>query len=122
MTTTARKAKSVKIHSEYADQFGECFHTALRKGCDSDATSAMWNAIHVVPNGTMTPYYDAMKAVLTNGKKYQTVDEFVSDMRDAWQSAEKWGDSSRALIQCLAKMFSDRDWRGALGYFYEASY
>ena len=40
------------------EQMGEAFHTALRKGCNSMWSSAIWNAFHLCPQEIYSDFID----------------------------------------------------------------
>ncbi len=106
----ASKAKTKKLNID-RDVLGECLHTALRKLCDSPATSAAWNLIYLAD--------DAWKHYLdlaAKNLKGMTADDAWHGLRKAAEEMEYHGKHGYAALYCIFKCFDENDWEGFSGY------
>jgi hypothetical protein len=55
------------------DSLGEALHVALRKCCDSAATSAAWNAVYLMPGAVWAEYLDFVWAEMKNTGAFKPV-------------------------------------------------
>jgi len=93
----------------------EAVHVALRKLCDSPATSAAWNALHLLKKERRW-LVDFLYGVATR-ERYETVEALVEAAKRAvTDDMEYMGNAERALMHCLFRLFSDDDWTGMFGY------
>lgn len=91
-------------------------HTALRKGCDSKITSAMYNAFHGLSPEARRWVCEPIETVLNSKNGYATVEEFVTAVKTACIAAERNHQAETVMIQCMYALFDDRDWDGYLTF------
>lgn len=92
-------------------EIGIALHTALRKCCDCNLSSALYNAIEVIPPDLWGDYilyvYDELEEVddLTDAKKVEDA------VRQATHKIEYY-DPNKNLLRCLLEAFdeADKEW------------
>ena len=88
------------------EEFPELLHSALRKLCDSDATTIAWNIICILPPPKWFVYLDWVYSKLESG----------STLKDASLSWRGWDykapseNYSSKVLMTAFKLFTDRDW------------
>lgn len=110
-----RPANAIEPVTVERESIYEAVHVALRKLCDSPATSAAWNALHLMEKerGWLV---DFLYGVATR-ERYETVEALIDAAKRAVSNdMEYMGNAERALMHCLFRLFSDDDWAGMFGY------
>jgi len=109
------------------EQMGEAFHTALRKGCDSMWSSAIWNAFHLCPQEIYSDFIEHLIKFAPEDDKVTM--EWVKLMCDSWdmhghdyfdETRElKWKGDKRTwamVIGCTLKIIPDDDAEGIASF------
>lgn len=97
-----------------ADEYGYLMHTALRKCCDSTATSIAWNAVHLSKKGVWSGFADqCAKAEARTGEDLEKVFReeglpHVDGEMYVWQ-----------ILDMAFEQFDDVDWNGMAAYLGE---
>jgi excinuclease UvrABC ATPase subunit len=114
---------------------GPALHAALRKVCDSKATSAMYNAVEIVDERVWSLYLDAVWNALEK-TEFDNQEMLGRLVHEAWKSVfdacdhddpiaqEKKrlrnyqfaAEAQINLLYCIGEMMSDEDWIGFVGY------
>ena len=110
-TKTRRRSKKIKIDR---DDLGECIHTALRKCCDSPATSAAWNVIYLTDEG-WGHYLD----VAFQNLKGATEDNAWQRLRSAAEAMDFMGNHGRSALYSIFRCFTEDDWKGFASFLCE---
>lgn len=91
-------------------ELGAMLHTALRKHCDTDATSVAYNAIHLeAMNAAWRIFLDAFwKRLPDRGL------EAADCVKHAMAAVDdiEWGASDRNLLRLVLARFTVKDWEG----------
>ena len=88
------------------------FHVALRKYCDSPASSAMWNLWHLMDDADRAWLMDLIWAQLQQPMP-ETYEALVSSVKKALLDDSSFiGKAGRASVHCLFRTFSEDDWGG----------
>ena len=120
------------------DDLGPLLHTALRKLCDSKATSAMYNAIQIVDGRVWGLYLDVIWTALEKNPEFNDRNALSLIIHEAWKSVfdacdhddhvaqiKKWlrtecrdmnTDCQINLLYCIGEMMDDDDWNAFAGY------
>lgn len=98
--------------------YGECLHTALRKGCDSAWTSVAWNVVHDMN--------DSWEQFLKFVAKYEprnaeTLDHAASKWRATALPRTEDGNNvkdhyARQIFSIALDNFDKNDWKGFASY------
>lgn len=102
------------------ENLGPALHTALRKACDSNPTSAAWNCINMLK---AKPWKLYLKHVIAGfedfenpgppAKEYEIRKEWVDKLREVSLSWEPYREGSEAMtLFCIFECFSKNDWHG----------
>lgn len=133
MATKTRKPRTRKaiLDNITPSDLGMALHTALRKACDSKATSAAWNLIEIL-NEPWSIYLDLLLKELKEAKRPSLSDlrEFTLDLwhpfgeidqivRDDRGSAARKDRRLITALGCVFEMFDDVDWHGYGSYLDE---
>ena len=99
---------------------GEALHTALRKCCDSDPTSIMWNLIQLRDGGVWDEYLDHVWLELEVQKR--TGKDWAGALRKASLAFEraiceeglnrKLNMNFVVIMDIVFNQFDDGDWKG----------
>lgn len=90
------------------EQLGYCLHSALRKCCDSEPTSILWNIVHFLPEGVWNQYLVFILPhinTVTRPKRWVALKKHSLE----W---EFMGEPPKAAMHCTFKLFTDDDWQG----------
>lgn len=98
---------------ETHEEVGQATHTALRKICDSKATSALYNYIHVMPKGEWTKI---IKHLHKHMKQAPSTKTPASALKDAVMDLDYMGHPPLACFYCICCLFNDTDWDCFAGY------
>lgn len=88
---------------------------ALRKGCDSPVTSALWNMTHAFDTPTRLWLREPFVDLLRTPDKYPTYEALMKAAKKACLDHEPTNQKEQA-IHCLYRIFSDQDWEGYVSY------
>jgi hypothetical protein len=121
----------MKFKEESIESISMNMHTALRKLCDSKATSALWNAINIVSDETTTYFFTKMQKELT-GKEFEDKEsayKFIARLwmhmldasHDDFEYNYEWKEqdfnmSEFHLLSCIGGCMSKDDWLGMCAY------
>ena len=119
----------------------ECMHTALRKGCDSLITSALWHAICVVHDEILCLYWDVVWDAIKDGKEFESKLDLVQAVKSAWRRVREACDkredpiarrkevlkvkydwdvqSEIMLLYCLGDAMNEDDWMGFCCFLFD---
>ena len=70
-----------------ADNVAGCMHTAMRKLCESKATSYWWNLIQILPNGVMGTVWEETSKTLKEMPKTALLCDYAEATGKAWEKA-----------------------------------
>ena len=107
------------------DSLGEALHTALRKCCDSDPTSLLWNLFNFIDNGVWKAYLDTIYMDLIVEEKAGTKSKDWEILRETSLAFRRTLEEKRddkiewSAVQCLHIVFGmldDGDWEGFAGF------
>jgi hypothetical protein len=113
-TTTSRSEKEpLEWH-----RYGECLHTALRKGCDSAWTSVAWNVVHLMNDSWEQFLRDIAKY---EPKNAETLDHAASMWRAKALPRNEDGSDirdhyARQIFAIALDNFDSDDWEGFASY------
>jgi hypothetical protein len=109
---------------KFDDSLAESLHVALRKGCDSSASSAAWNLIYLLKpkqwNGFLKHVekgFEAFSVTVTGETKKLTeraLDEALAkQLKKVVTKWEPYGEGHEAVaLHCVFDLFSENDWHG----------
>jgi hypothetical protein len=97
------------------DDLGVYLHTALRKACDSEATSLLYNIIHLCGNG---PKEDGWAAYLDLAWDALQTDPDPVALRRAAEQLE-WGYTEYNALRLAFEHLDDDDLRGMAAWLFE---
>ncbi len=107
------KATIVKIPES---QLGVALHTALRKACDTEATTLTWNIINIIKQG----WLDYLDLVGSEWDRVKTKQEAIELLQSSAEELE-FGCSERNSLKLSFRYFDSDDWEVFGAYlFYEA--
>ena len=109
------------------EQMGEAFHTALRKGCDSKWSTAMWQAFKFCPDKV---YSDFIKHLEDNVPEDDSITaEWIKEYCENWDKygekhfyetrKQKWNDDQygwAVLISSILEIMPDHDAECIVGF------
>jgi len=101
---------TLEEQSELFLDWAYMLHRALRKCCDSDASSMFYNAVRVMD--------DAWKHYLTIVRLNINQSDVAGSLRGAAERMH-WGDSDVNLLKLIMGYMDDRDWEGMAHYLEE---
>lgn len=92
-------------------------HVALRKTCDSNATSLVWNLGHIEGmDKAIGSYTDQV----WEGIKTATKTEIATLLKESIEPSLNWGQSSaHATLRIAFEMFDENDWEGMAAFLAE---
>lgn len=92
---------------------GAALHTALRKCCDSDATSLLYNVVGLRDKGWLDYCHLALVEIEKEDPK-----DLVGYSRCLWMAADhlEWGDRERAALKLSMAHLDQQDWEGMAAY------
>jgi len=95
-------------------------HVALRKSCDSKATSIAWNAINLMENEHKESYINYIYDDLEKDIKERTYYSFSDLIHLIRKSSLSWrdyfGNHAASILACSFDLFSIDDWEGYSNY------
>lgn len=109
------------------ESMGELFHTALRKGCDSKWSSAMWKAFQLCPSNVYSYF---IQHLIDNAPEDDVVTStWIKECCESYDmygteyriehNKDKWvGDESTwsVMIKCMLEIMPDDDAEGIAGF------
>ena len=101
-------AKRVRLHAKA--EWSELLHVALRKVCDSKATSAAWNLIYLMDEG-WEGYLVHLKESLPEAVA-QAAGSVSQGLRCASMSWKYLGSHETVAFYCVLCLVDDTDWEG----------
>lgn len=117
------KTKHLNISRE---SLAEALHVALRKCCDSNPTSILWNLIHLMDEGTWEKYLDHAWIAFqiadgTDEQYWQALRRASLAFNDQIhrQRISKLDHHSITIMDIVFEQFTDRDWQGFAAYLSE---
>lgn len=91
---SAKEIKSIRNLSEVTlvedlspDNISCCIHTALRKLCDSTASSYWWNLIHLLPAGMMGKVWLDTSKALQDLPKTAPLFQYANSIKETWNTS-----------------------------------
>ncbi len=104
------------------ESFGELFHTALRKLCETKPTSLLYNIIRIVPNETWVAFIAALVPRITEKGPFIESGHFAAVVGTEWRRLDAPKGESTSAWYALAdagSFLSLEDWRNATGYLWD---
>ena len=107
------------------EELGQATHTALRKLCDSKATSALWNYIRVISPEEWTKIlielHGHLKQVQQKTLESKAFSIFPNKkpaeaLKEAVMKLDYMGVPHVACFYCICCLFNASDWEGFAGY------
>lgn len=86
---------------------GECLHTALRKACDSHATSLAWNLVYLIPDARWDRYLDFIHEAMKSTSPENRLE--MLKKRSLELPSE---DNAFVCLRLTFEMFDGKDWKG----------
>lgn len=115
---------------KFDDSLAESLHVALRKGCDSSASSAAWNLIYLLKpkqwNGFLKHVEDgfATYSLTATGETKKLTERMTTAALSKQLKAvvSKWkpyGEGHEAVaLHCVFDLFSENDWYGFASFLH----
>lgn len=105
------------------DEFGRAIHTAMRKACDSDPTTILYNLIQALPDGAWVAFSRYVAGRVKKKRPRSTVALVAavqSEWLDAYDNVLREGMRDHRvefyLLSKLAEPCDEGDWRGMCAY------
>ena len=98
------------------DELSECLHAALRKFCDSSATTIAWNVINLMKEPDWNSYLDWVYLKMPSEAHNQAdLAGALKTISLSWSDIKQtsWvGNYQVRILQSSFKLFSSKDWMG----------
>lgn len=134
MSASTKKSTTPKLHSidiKEAGGFGTCFHTALRKLCDSKVTSLMYNIVWLCKSPVWASMCEMMEEEF-QGKKFREREDFAKAAKHFWTHDDLYSKLQTKLdkeykkmeasefysLQIAGELMELEDWVMALDYMW----
>ena len=119
-----------KLSERYSETLGECLHTALRKGCDSKATSIAHTMIKLSNGALWNLYLETVKDQIVQIDNIKDLPKILKEVstelfEDAYLKAQHKDKSLEEnwdyfwVLKYSFDLFSDSDWEGYVSYLKE---
>jgi|GEM_PF-6825577 hypothetical protein len=122
-TMSKKNVITKKNLNDLLEDLGPCLHTALRKHCDSKATSIAWNLINISEKGGWwTQWLEHLrKALIKDRKNIRVMKDFMLTIRNAsinkspdvgfdWLNFKGIEKHSSIAMSCALDLFDSDDW------------
>jgi hypothetical protein len=91
---------------------GVALHTALRKACDSDPTTAAWVAINRMPKEQWVRYLDHVHAALEAAPDDKAPVEALKEASLGWLPDQAQAATFERSLKTAFFSFNESDWEG----------
>lgn len=118
---TARTGYKGRVTATRED-LGPLLHTALRKMCDSAATSLAWNLIDLIvdhENKAWHEYLNTVWAAIERDKPEEHWLLLLTVKRASVDELRYAGDRAKSALHCAFRLFNLEDWTGYISFIWE---
>ena len=113
MKTTKKKQEFSKLDR---GDFHHLLHRGLRKGCDSGASSLLWNLVYVTDDlPALDKAWNTAVDILF-ARYTQNPEKFFDNIREILDEID-WGDRYKNLVHCALEELDESDWFGLNMFF-----